>query len=268
MLSSHRLWPRAWSCAGAFMGSPGLRGLSRCSEVDRSSCHGHAPPRRGSRTAWGAGGWWRRSYPPSRRRVAASDPSAISSVACGPMRWMPRTAPVSPWAMTLAKPSVSPAMTALAMAVNGTLPIATGQAPLLARLLGQADRGDLRPRVGGARLVDVVHRVDVRVAGDRVDGREALVRRRVREPQAADDVADRVDVRLGRPHVPVDLDDPAGGPHAGGLEAQVLDVGRPAGRDEDAVGRDLARGRALGPDREADPVLAARRARPGRSARS
>jgi len=48
--------------------------------------------------------------------------------------------------------------------------------------------------------------------------------------------------------VPVHLDDPPCGPHAGCLEALVLDVGRPAGRDEDAIGLDLGRGRTIGAD--------------------
>jgi hypothetical protein len=76
------------------------------------------------------------------------------------------------------------------------------------------------------------------------------------QPQPADDVADGVDVRLLRPHPAVDLDDPTVGLDLGRLEADVLDVGGPAGRDQDAVRGHLGGGPALGPDRQADPVLA------------
>ena len=44
------------------------------------------------------------------------------------------------------------------------------EAALDALGLGQADRGDLRPAVRGARLLVVVHVVDVGVARDRVGG--------------------------------------------------------------------------------------------------
>ena len=135
----------------------------------------------------------------------------MRSVACGPMMWTPSVSSVRLSAMTLAKPSYSPPMIAFAMAWNGTLPTLYSVPAALHLLLGQADRGDLGPAVGRARLADVVHLVDVGVAGDRVRRDDPLVRRGVGQPQAADDVADRVDVRLLRPHVAVDLDDPAVG---------------------------------------------------------
>ena len=56
----------------------------------------------------------------------ATDASAMRSVACGPMRWMPTVMSVSLFAMTFAKPSYSPPISALAMAWNGTLPTLTG----------------------------------------------------------------------------------------------------------------------------------------------
>ncbi len=49
----------------------------------------------------------------------------MRSVACGPMMWTPSVSSVSASAMTLAKPSYSPPMIALAMAWNGTLPTLT-----------------------------------------------------------------------------------------------------------------------------------------------
>ena len=121
--------------------------------------------------------------------------------------------------------------------------------------LGQPDRGDLRPAVGRARLGRVVHVVDVGVAGDRVRGDEALVRGRVGEPQPADDVADGVDVRLLGPHPAVDLDDAPVGLDLRRLEADVLDVGGAAGRDEHQLGAQLGRLLALGPDHQADAAL-------------
>ena len=133
----------------------------------------------------------------------------MRSVACGPMMWMPSVSSVSRLAMILAKPSYSPPMIALPTAWNGIFADLDRQAALLALLLGQADRGDLGAAVRGPRLLDVVHRVDVRVAGDRVGRDDPLVRGGVGEHQPADDVADRVQVRLLRPHVAVDLDDAA-----------------------------------------------------------
>ena len=176
----------------------------------------------------------------------------MRSVACGPTMWTPSVSSVSASAMTLAKPSYSPPMIALAIAWNGTLPILTLRPRSVALRLGQADRGDLRPAVRRARLGGVVHLVDVGVAGDRVRGDEPLVRRRVGEPQAADDVADRVDVRLLRPHPAVDLDDAAVGLDLGRLEADVLDVGGAAGGDEHQLGAELGRLLALRADHQAD----------------
>ena len=121
--------------------------------------------------------------------------------------------------------------------------------------LGQADRGDLRPAVGRPRLGRVVHVVDVGVAGDRVRGDDPLVGGRVGEPQAADHVADRVDVGLLGAHPAVDLDDAAVGLDLGRLEADVLDVGGAAGGDQHQLGAQLGRLLALRPDHQADAVL-------------
>ena len=68
---------------------------------------------------------------PGRRvELNASEASAIRSVACGPMTWTPSVSCVSVLPMTLAKPSYSPPMMALAIAWNGTLPTLYGGARL------------------------------------------------------------------------------------------------------------------------------------------
>ena len=63
---------------------------------------------------------WACVAPPISQAVASSskpsEASAIRSVACGPMMWTPRVSLVSASAMTLAKPSYSPPMRALAIA--------------------------------------------------------------------------------------------------------------------------------------------------------
>ena len=87
---------------------------------------------------------------------------------------------------------------------------------------------------------------------------EALVGRRVGQPQPADDVADRIDVRLLGPHPAVDLDDAAVGLDLGGLQADVLDVGGATGGDEHHLGPQLLRVLALGTDHDADAVLVGR----------
>ena len=142
-------------------------------------------------------------------------------------------------AMTFANPSCSPWTTAFGDRRERHLADLRLKAPFLALLLGEADRPNLRARVRGARLVYVVHRMDVPVARDRVDGREALMCSGVGKPQPADDIADRHHVRFGRPHVPVDFDDPLVDNDPGRLEAQVLDVRGAPCRDEQALGRDL-----------------------------
>ena len=125
-------------------------------------------------------------------------------------------------------------------------------------LLGLADGRDLGPAVGRPWLRVVVEVVDVGVAGDRVRGRQALVAGRVGQPQAADDVADRVDMRLLRAHPAVHLDDAPIGLDRRGLEADVLDVRGAAGRDEHHLGAELRRVLALGTDQQADAVVVGR----------
>src|SRR3990172_11799926 len=93
--------------------------------------------------------------------------------------------------------------------LEGDLADLVGDALLLALLLGQADRGDLRAAVRRTRLPDVVDRVDVHLAGDHVGRHQPLVGGRVGEQEPADDVADGVQVGLLRPHPPVDLDEAA-----------------------------------------------------------
>jgi hypothetical protein len=87
--------------------------------------------------------------------------------------------------------------------------------------------------------------VDVLVPGDDVGGDEPLVGRGVGQEQAADDVADRVQVRLAGPHPAVDLDEAAVELGLRRFEADVLDIGRPARGDEELGGirQVLLRGR-------------------------
>ena len=108
--------------------------------------------------------------------------------------------------------------------------------------------------------------MDIRVAGDRVDRDDPLVRRRVGQPQAADDVADRIDVRLAGPHLVVDLDDAPLDLGLRRLEPDILDVRGPAGRHEQRLRGDLLRGLALRADLEPDALLVdldRRRVEPG-----
>ena len=72
-------------------------------------------------------------------------------------------------------------------------------------LLGPADRCDLRPAEGDPWHEVHSHRLGV-VAGQLLDGDDGLVAGDVREGEAGDDVADRVQVRCAGPHELVDLD--------------------------------------------------------------
>src|SRR5262245_33501161 len=88
--------------------------------IERPSTAIAASPMTSDRVGWAC------VAPPISHAVAsssnASDASAIRSVACGPTIWTPSVSWFSGLLMTLAKPSYSPPMSALAMAWNGTLP--------------------------------------------------------------------------------------------------------------------------------------------------
>ena len=185
----------------------------------------------------------------------ASDASAMRSVACGPMMWTPSVSLVATSLMTLANPSYSPPMIALRDRLERHLADLDLEPALGALRLGQPDRGDLGPAVRRPRLPRVVHLVDVGVAGDRVRGDQALVGRGVGQPQAADHVADGVDVLLLGPHPPVDLDDATIDLDLGRLETDLLDVRGAAGRDEQDLGADLGGLLALGTDGQPDARL-------------
>src|SRR5712671_4379895 len=132
------------------------------------------------------------------------------------------------------------------------------QAALLALLLGQPDRGNLGPAVRRPRLLDVIDLVDILLTGDDMRGRDPLVGRGVGEHQPADDIPDRIHVRLLRPHPAVDLDETTVGLDLRRLEPDLLDVRRPAGSDEHQLRAELLRLLALGPDHQADAVLVRR----------
>ncbi len=142
----------------------------------------------------------------------------MSSVTCAPIMCTPSSSSVSASAMTFTKPPVSPLMMALPLAWKGNLAHARGSAGQPRTRPGPPDRGDLRPGVRGARHPDVVDRLHL-PAGDGVHGGDALVRRHVGQPQPADDVADGVQVRLGRAHVAIHLDDAPVDDRPGRLEA-------------------------------------------------
>ena len=88
----------------------------------------------------------------------------------------------------------------LAHRLEGHLADLDGDAVPLAFGLGAADGRDLRPGIGRARHLEVVDVLDL-LARDGMHRGDALVRGHVGQPQAADDVADGVQVRLGRLHV-------------------------------------------------------------------
>ena len=145
----------------------------------------------------------------------------------------------------------------LADGLEGHLADLDGDAVALAFLLRPADRRDLRPRVGRARHLEVVDLLGLG-AGDRVDRRDALVRGDVREQQAADDVADRVQVRLGGAHPAVDLDEALLDLGARRLEADVVRVRRAPGGHEHLLGAQLLGLLALLADHQADALLVGR----------
>ena len=92
---------------------------------------------------------------------------------------------------------VSPLMMALPLAWNGNLPTLNGMPSRSHSACVRPIEATCGPAVRRARHLQVVDRLDL-LAGDRVDRGDALVGRDVRQPQPADDVADGVQVRLGR----------------------------------------------------------------------
>ena len=156
--------------------------------------------------------------------------------------------------MTLMKPSYSPPMSALPDGLERHLAGAVLVAVALALGLGPADRRDLRPRVGRARHLDVVDLLALG-AGDVVHGGDALVGGDVGEQQTTDQVADRIEVRLGGAHAAVDLHEALLDLGARRFEADVLRVGRATGRHQHLLGAQLGRRLALLADHQADALL-------------
>src|SRR5439155_22229235 len=96
---------------------------------------------------------------------------------------------------------------------------------LLAQLFGQADRGNLRPAIRRPWLLDIAHRLRVRVPSDRLRGKDALVAGGVGEHQPADGITNGVQMRLSRTHrAQVDLDEPLVELGLRRLEPDILDV--------------------------------------------
>src|ERR687889_187556 len=107
---------------------------------------------------------------------------------------------------------------------------------LLGLGLRESERGHLGPTEGNARdEVPVLgHRV---LAGHVLDSDDALVAGLVGKPETPDYVACRVDAILGRPSVPVNLDDAALiDLDAGRVEVEVLDNRLPSDGHEQRLG--------------------------------
>src|SRR3546814_16070041 len=81
----------------------------------------------------------------------------------------------------------------LAVADEGELTDLHLAAALFRLRLGQPHRRHLRPRIGAARYVALVHRMNALVARDRLRRDDALMARLVRQPRRSGDVADRPD---------------------------------------------------------------------------
>src|SRR5581483_945686 len=101
--------------------------------------------------------------------------------------------------------------------------------------------GHLRPAVGAAGDVGVVHAVHALQPGDALDAGHALVARLVGQPGRPDHVADGVEARHPRLAPVVDDDVRLLDLHARLLKAQVLDVADDADGEDDAVNGDFAR---------------------------
>src|SRR5215211_8885108 len=114
-------------------------------------------------------------------------------------------------------------------------------AGLLRGILGEPDARDLR--VAEGRAGDEVRLDRVRGgAGDRLGGDDTLLLRLVRERGPADEIADRVDLRVRGPLVLVDLDAAVVAVlHSGGVEPQRLGVGGTPARDAQVVDLDRVR---------------------------
>src|ERR687889_1226705 len=107
---------------------------------------------------------------------------------------------------------------------------------LLGLSLGEPERGHLRTAEGDARdEVPVLgHRI---LAGHVLDGDDAFVSGLVGEPETTDYIPCRVHAILGRPSIPVHLDDAALiNFDAGRVEVEVLDYGLPPDGDEQRLG--------------------------------
>ena len=122
----------------------------------------------------------------------------------------------------------------LAVADEGEAADADLDLLLLGRLLGQADRRDLRRAIGAAGNEPLVDRMRIEPL-DRLDADDAFVLGLVREQRRAGDVADGIDAGHVGLADAVDDDCAALGLHAERFQAEILDIADDADRGDDAV---------------------------------
>ena len=161
-----------------------------------------------SRTASGAGGSSSRRSVGVRAHLDRSTPSAISSPAPGPTMPTPRMRSVFGSSISLVMPSVRSSVIARPDAAHGNARRSTSRLLLLRLGLGQAAPGHLRIGEDHRRNRQRLER-DACSPAIASTATRAFVRRLVREHRLADDVADRVDRRLGGAPRRVDLDEAA-----------------------------------------------------------
>ena len=121
---------------------------------------------------------------------------------------------------------------------------------------GEADRGDLRMAIGAAGDHQLVHRMDVRHAGDLLDADDALMLGLVRQHRRAGDIADGIDARHIGAAIAVDDDAAAVGLDAERFEAEIFDIALHADGGDQPVGGDLSSLAVLGFDSRRDRVRA------------
>ena len=123
---------------------------------------------------------------------------------------------------------------ALPLPTNGKRPTRMSRLLVLGRLLGQADRSDLRRAIGAAGDHALVHRVRMQPL-DGLDADDAFVLGLVREQRRTGDVADGIDAGHVGAAGAVDDDRAALDLHAELFQAEIFDIADDADRRDDAV---------------------------------